>query len=102
MTSNYNDCNTRMVAPAIGNYNSGRACTPAVQARECPIPILRSKEGVCPTVSTVSTDIKTVAASARRLPRTNPCPEIKTHSDHVRYRCRERIPYLAAHSAAPC
>src|SRR5947207_16012124 len=101
MTSNYNDCNTRMVAPAIGNYNSGRPCTLALQAREYSVPILYSREGLC-ALSTVNTAIRTAEASVRSLPPTNPCPEIKTHSDHVRSRCRERIPYLAAHSAAPC
>src|SRR5437870_858114 len=101
MTSNIHDCNTRMVAPAIGNYNSGRPCTLALQAREYSVPILYSREGVC-ALSTVNTAIRTAGESVRKLLRTSLYVEIKIHSDRDRSRCRERIPCPAAPSAALC
>src|SRR5258708_28044839 len=101
MTSNINDCNTRMVAPAMANYNSGRPCTLALQAREYSVPILDSREGVC-ALSTVNTAIRTAGEIVRKLLPTSLYVEIKTHSARVRSRCREHIPFPAAPSAALC
>jgi hypothetical protein len=100
-----------MVAPAIGNYNSGRACTPAVQARECSIPILRSREGVC-ALSIVNTAIRTAEASVRKLLRRSlyaetprretPPAETQIHLARARSRCPEHTPFLVVPSAALC
>src|SRR5437879_11051153 len=111
MTSNINDCNTRMVAPAMANYNSGRPCTHALQAREYCVPILYSREGMC-ALSTVNTAIRTAGASVRKLLRRSlyaetprretPPAETQTHSARARSRCPEHTPFLVVPSAALC
>src|SRR5438874_8297947 len=109
MTSNIHDCNTRMVAPAIGNYNSGRPCTLALQAREYSVPILYSGEGVC-ALSIVNTAIRTAGESVRKLLRRRlyaetprreiPPAETQIHLARARSRCPEHTPFLVVPSAA--
>src|SRR5437667_9879527 len=101
MTSNINDCNTRMVAPAMANYNSGRPCTLALQAREYSVPILYSREGMC-ALSTVNTAIRTAGESVRKLPPRSLYAEIEIHLARARSRLQERTPFRAVPSAALC
>ena len=85
----------------MANYNSGRPCTLALQAREYSVPILYSREGMC-ALSTVNTAIRTAGESVRSLLPRSPHVGTKTHSAPARSRCREHIPCPDAPSAALC
>ena len=85
----------------MANYNSGRPCTLALQAREYCVPILYSREGMC-ALSTVNTAIRTAGESVRKLLRRSLYVEIKIHLARAKSRCPEHTPFLVVPSAALC